>query len=125
MKVAICSSDGAKVDLHFGKTSSFYIFDFSNGRKELIDHRSVESYCPSSEKGNGLENQHAFSKEKFEKVYQSICDCDKIFTVAVGETPKKKLEEKGIGVELCMCDISWIPTQELKNDKSNTKYYLS
>jgi hypothetical protein len=63
--------------------------------------------------------------EKFEMIYNSIKDCDKIYTTSIGDTPRKKLEEKGITVELCMCGIDWIPTEDTKKDSSKIKYYLS
>ncbi len=110
MKAAICSSDGSHVDLHFGKTSVFYIFEIENGLKTMIGKRSIDKYSPSDiflKEGN---ESHVFDRQKFDKVYEVISDCEKIYTTTIGEVPRKNLEEKGISVQLCNCPIDMIPT---------------
>jgi len=125
MKVAICSSDGLKVDMHFGKTRAFYIYDFNDGQRIPIDKREVEKYSPIKTEVMEGTNVHPFLNDKFNVIYNSIKDCGKIFTTAIGDTPRKKLEEKGIEVEVCMCDINWIPTDHAIKNSSNNKYFLS
>ncbi|MDW7694872.1 NifB/NifX family molybdenum-iron cluster-binding protein [Flammeovirgaceae bacterium SG7u.111] len=105
MKVAICTSDGSNVDLHFGKTKVFYIFEFSKGKKKLVEKRKVDSYCTTAKSPAGL-SQHPFRKEKLDAVYDVIKDCKQLVTASIGETPKGKLEEKGMAVTICICPIS-------------------
>ena len=110
MKAAVCSSDGSHVDLHFGKTSVFYIFEIENGLKTMIGKRSIDKYSPSEmylKEGN---ESHEFDRQKFDKVYEVISDCGKIYTTSIGDVPKHKLEEKGIAVQLCNCPVNMIPT---------------
>ena len=110
MKVAICSSDGANIDLHFGKTTAFYIYNFIDGKKKVIDKRNVQKYSPIGVEVLECTNRHPFDKDRFELVYETIQDCDMIFTTSIGDVPKQKLIEKGIEVQECMCAIDWIPT---------------
>ncbi len=125
MKVAICSSDGAHVDLHFGKTSTFYIFEFGRGVRKLMDRRNVRKYCASGIDDYKNGNTHQFDKSRFESVFEAISDCKKMYTVSIGETPRQKLEEKGIEVEQCLCAIDWIPVAEGGVNSSKATYYLS
>ncbi len=104
MKIAVCTSDGNKVDLHFGKTSTFYVYEIEKGEKNFIDKRDVGAYCSSENK------DHGFKIDKFEMTYQALKDCKKLYTASIGDTPKLKFEEKGIEVKLCSCDIDSIPT---------------
>jgi predicted Fe-Mo cluster-binding NifX family protein len=60
MKVAICSSDGTKVDLHFGKTNTFHIYNFEGGKKSAIALREIEKYSPIQMEVSEGTNQHPF-----------------------------------------------------------------
>jgi nitrogen fixation protein NifB len=104
MKIAVCTSDGNTVDLHFGKTSTFYVYDVENGDKNLLEKREVGAYCNSENK------EHGFMVDKFEVAYQALKDCKKLYTASIGDTPKFKFEEKGMEVKLCSCEIDAIPT---------------
>ena len=44
MKIAVASTNGENVDLHFGKASSLYIYEFDEESDEIkfIEHRTVE-----------------------------------------------------------------------------------
>lgn len=44
MRIAVASSDGENVDLHFGKASSLYVYEYNEEKDEFdfIDHRTVE-----------------------------------------------------------------------------------
>lgn len=44
MRIAVASTDGKNVDLHFGKASSLYVFEYNEEKDEFdfIDHRTVE-----------------------------------------------------------------------------------
>lgn len=109
MKVAICSSNGSHVDLHFGKTSNFYIYELSKKEKFFIDKRSVGKYSPVKKFLREEGESHPFDQKKFDAVYNVIGDCKKVYTVSIGEVPKKKLHEKGIEVQLCNCPVDLIP----------------
>ena len=43
MRIAVTSSDGENVDLHFGKGNSLYVYDYNeeNGDLNFLEHRTV------------------------------------------------------------------------------------
>ena len=41
IKVAIATSDGLNIDLHFGQTKSFLLYEFKDGKFELSEKREV------------------------------------------------------------------------------------
>lgn len=125
MKVAICSSDGARVDTHFGKTTAFYIYDFKNQQKVVEEVRRVDKYSPIKKEFLEGSNQHPFLKERFDDLYNSIKDCEVVYTASIGEIPRRKLEELGIQVEECVCAIDWIRTEKPVSQSSRNKYFLS
>ena len=108
MKVAICSSDGIHVDTHFGKTTSFSIFEFDGEKKVPIEMRKVKRYSPVKMDESGVSNSHPFEQEKFDLVLNAINDCEILYTTAIGKTPQKKLEERGVRVKVCKCMINRI-----------------
>ena len=110
MKAAICTTDGSKVDLHFGKTSIFYIYEIEKDAKTLLEKRIVEKYSPSKEHLIESNISHIFDPKKLEFICNTISDCKKVYTVSIGEIPKQKLATKGIEVQLCNCPIELIPT---------------
>ena len=110
MKAAICSSDGIQVNLHFGMTNVFYIYRIEHGERELLEKREVDNYSPSESFLKETEKNHPFDAGKFELIWRTISDCDRVYTVDIGELPEKKLAEKGIKVQRCACPVDQIPT---------------
>lgn len=110
MRVAICSSDGSNVNLHFGKTNTFYIFDIEHNLISLMEKREVGKYSPTEKFLRESGESHTFEQEKFDLVYHTISDCRKVYTVSIGDVPRQKLSEKGITVQLCDCPIDSIST---------------
>ena len=45
MRIAVASTDGENVDLHFGKAHSLYVYEYDEEKDELkfIDQRTVEA----------------------------------------------------------------------------------
>lgn len=72
MKIAISSSNGKEVDLHLGKSSSVYIYEFyeEEGKSELLEHKNIEI---------DLESKH-----QSQKVIKALEDCDVIISVKHG-----------------------------------------
>lgn len=107
MKVAVCTTDGAEVDLHFGKTSTFYIYETNGGGMTLFEKRDVEKYCSSDEFLND-DGSDTFQLAKIEKIFGAIKDCEKLYTVQIGDKPMKELMEKGLRVQKCSCAVDSI-----------------
>jgi len=109
MKIAICTSSGKNVDLHFGKTSTFYVYSVNHGEKIFEDKRSISPYCATDEYENSL-GTHTVQLDKLKNIFEAINDCTKLYTVSIGEKPKEELEKLGLTVQLCDCPIDSIPT---------------
>ncbi|GAA5819253.1 MAG: FeMo cofactor biosynthesis protein [Methanobrevibacter sp. CfCl-M3] len=82
MKIAIASSDGENVDLHFGKANSIYIYDFDGEKIEYVEHRTV--------------NIDADEKHQWTKVLEAISDCDVIISVQSGFKSRFGIEKAGL-----------------------------
>jgi predicted Fe-Mo cluster-binding NifX family protein len=84
MRIAVASSDGKNVDLHFGKARSIYIFDFDEkgDNKIFVEKRTVEF-----ESGQ---------KHQWMKTLNVIKDCDVVICVQAGFKSKFGLDEEGI-----------------------------
>ena len=109
MKIAVCSSDGQKVDLHFGKTDEFYIFEITGGAKVPLGKRAVPRLSPAE--GYLVESgeTHDFDQDQFDLVSNAIKDCKEVYTTRIGAVPEAKLLLKGIGVRVCNCPVDQIP----------------
>ena len=108
MRIAVATSNGEKVNQHFGKATSFNIYDMEGDSLKLVEKREVQSYC-ECENGEPVDPNHKFSTNRFTLVQEKIKDCKKLYTVQIGDKPRKQLEIVGIDVQLCSCDISKIP----------------
>ncbi|MBC7117690.1 NifB/NifX family molybdenum-iron cluster-binding protein [Methanothermobacter tenebrarum] len=82
MKIAVASSDGENVDLHFGKASKFIIYEFDGEKVEMIDERKV--------------NVDFAEKHQWMKTLDAVRDCDIVIAVQAGLRAKFGLEEAGI-----------------------------
>lgn len=84
MRIAIASSDGKNVDLHFGRARSICIFDFDeeDNDKTFVEKRTVEF-----EQGQ---------RHQWMKTLAVIQDCDVIICVQAGFKSKFGIEEVGI-----------------------------
>lgn len=109
MRIVVTTTDGEKVDLHFGKATSFNIYDLEEGKLKMVDLREVESYC-ECENGEPVNPNHEFSKDRFTMVTEQIKDCKIFYTKQIGDKPKEQLKNIGIDVQLCGCDIDQIAT---------------
>lgn len=89
MKIAICSSDGRSVNEHFGRTETFYIYEFRGNKSKFLEKRKTSKYSPP-------EPGHKFDSGKFEAVFNVIKDCKIVYTLKIGVLPALKLKEKGI-----------------------------
>lgn len=107
MKIAVTTSDGKKVDQHFGKAQSFHIYELSDQSIKLLEKREVESYCQTTN-GEVIDPSHIFNADRLSDVYNKIKDCKILYTQQVGEKPKKELLQYGIQVQLCSCKINAI-----------------
>ena len=81
MRLAVVSSDGENVDLHLGKGSDVYIYDY-DGELSFVEHRTT-----------GIDSE---SKHQGSKVLKACEDCDVLIAVEYGFKSKIKAEDAGI-----------------------------
>ena len=91
MRIAAATENGKAIDAHFGKTSTFSIYETAHGMLVFKETRKV---TPLSEN----DPNHAFNPEKFEQVAIALRDCTKIYCQKIGERPKKEMEKRGFEI---------------------------
>lgn len=106
MRIAVTTSNGEKVDQHFGKATRFDVYEVEGDEMKLVETREVASYCGGE--GEPVAD-HKFSSDRFSTVKEKIGDCEKIYTVQIGEKPKEQLNIIGIAVQNCTCQVDKIP----------------
>ena len=82
MKIAVASTDGKNVDLHFGKAKTLCIYQYENGKSELIEKREVK-IIPNK-------------KHQWKETLNTINDCDIIICKQAGINGKFGIEKAGL-----------------------------
>ncbi len=92
IRFAVCSGGGRTVDLHFGNTGEFYIYEYANGKTVFVETRKADTYCggPAPDKSEG----------RVYKLIKSIRDCDCVLCVKIGEHAADILKENQIDVRV-------------------------
>ena len=89
--VAVATKTGRLIDQHFGQVDNFAIYKYKqNGEVEFISNRSVPQYCGGPEECN--------NESKIDLILKTIEDCNTVFCLRIGNSPKQKLKEKNIKV---------------------------
>lgn len=81
MRLAAVSSDGKNIDLHLGKGSSIYVYDYDE-EISFTEKRVIDISQDSKHQGG--------------KVIQTCADCDVIFCVKYGFKSKIRADDAGI-----------------------------
>jgi MoaA/NifB/PqqE/SkfB family radical SAM enzyme len=88
---AVASKSGINVDMHFGHSNEFYIFEYTNGEVRFKEKRNIEKYCDGKELCDDRD-------DKIAKIIAALSDCDGVIAMRIGESPKVRLKDKGIKV---------------------------
>ncbi len=107
MKIAVTTTDKQTVNQHFGKASSFSIYEINAGELKFIETRETTAYCQGGAE-EPVNDGHAFSDEKLDAVYETIKDCKTLYTKQIGDKPGAALLSKGIEIKPCSCKIEQI-----------------
>lgn len=89
MRIAVATSKGESVDLHFGQTEVFYIFSTGDDTLELLQKRKVTPLSTG-------DKNHPFDSERFEEIHTALKDCAKVYCTKIGDKPRQELVAKGI-----------------------------
>ena len=86
MRIAVASTDGENVDLHFGKARSLYVYEYDEEKDEFkfIDQRNVEI--------------EADMKHQNPKIIKAIEDCEVAICEQFG--PKAAIYAEDAGLKL-------------------------
>ena len=86
-KVAIASSDGESVNLHYGKAEKFYIYTIDDEEGyDLLEERQVQPVC--------MDGAHEISK--MEKSVLNFTDCRYVIVSRLGTAASAALSAAGI-----------------------------
>ena len=89
MLIAVATSSGQEVDLHFGKTSIFTLFDVTEQSACRLNEVEVAHYCTS-------DHNHTEHEQRFSAIAKSLDGCRAVVCVQIGDLPRMSLAEEGI-----------------------------
>jgi predicted Fe-Mo cluster-binding NifX family protein len=103
IKVAIATSDGLNIDLHFGQTKSFLLYEFKDGKFELSEKREVQvddsavvalRHCGGSGGGCG----GGAASGPLAPAVELLLDCRAVVAAQIGQGMRRQLERNAISV---------------------------
>jgi predicted Fe-Mo cluster-binding NifX family protein len=89
MRIAVASRSGIDVDQHFGHAERFLIYDFNQGRPEVLEEVKVKKYC-------SFDPDHPFRQRQFDAIMASFAGCKAVISAQIGEYPRQELEKAGM-----------------------------
>ncbi len=87
-RVAVASTDGKYINEHFGRAKAFYIVDLSENGYSYVETREVSPCCKN----------HDHNESDFDKVINTLSDCDGIFLSRIGAIASAYLISHGLRV---------------------------
>ena len=117
LKVALASSDGKNIDLHFGKTEKFYIYELKDKGFELVESRdapkqeekesSADSECiPDGGAGcgggfgcgSGCGGGCGGASGPLSPLVEGLLDCHAIVAAQFGQNVRRQFERNAVSV---------------------------
>jgi len=87
LKIAVATSDGQKIDEHFGQAKSFHIYDVAeDGTFQLIEERHITPHCP----GDPAIGHAA------DATVAQLADVDAVFVNRIGPGAAETLAGRGV-----------------------------
>lgn len=83
LRIAVASSDGVRIDQHFGQTDTFRVFDVSSAGTTVLDSREVTSHAVGDE-------------DRRDTICRMLADCRMLLVAKIGIAPQEKLAIAGI-----------------------------
>ena len=87
-KVAVASSDGKVVNLHFGRAEQFHIFEITENKFQYLESRAVTACCHGGE----------HETDAFRAVLKALHDVQAVIVSKIGEGASGFLEANGLTV---------------------------
>lgn len=112
IKVAIATSDGLNIDLHFGQAKSFLLYEFKDGKFELSEKREVpvEDSAVGQAQGPQIETTFACpgggcggcgggaASGPLAPAVELLLDCRAVVAAQIGQGMRRQLERNAISV---------------------------
>jgi lactoylglutathione lyase len=83
LRVAVASSNGERVDRHFGQADDLWIFDVTSAGHNMIDVRNIDANVLGDE-------------DRRRTIYRLVADCKVLLIAKIGVTPQEKLASLGV-----------------------------
>lgn len=93
MKVAVASTDGKEIDLHFGDASQFFIFDIDLDENNFEEVRKKMDFPLTNHKG------------RWRLSVELIEDCKAVLCRKIGKKPQVELRKLGIKAIPLDCSV--------------------
>lgn len=84
LRVAVATSEGERVDLHFGATETFHVYDVTADGSALVATRAI------------LDHQTSDEEDRREVICRMLADCPVLLVAKIGPAPQEKLAAHGI-----------------------------
>ena len=117
IKVAIATSDGLNIDLHFGQAKSFLLYEFKDGKFELSEKREVpvdDSAVDALRQAQGPQIETTFAcpgggggcggcgggaaSGPLAPAVELLLDCRAVVAAQIGQGMRRQLERNAISV---------------------------
>lgn len=119
LRIAVASSNGERVDRHFGQTDDLWIFDVTAAGHKIIEVRNIDANVIGEE-------------DRRQTIYRLVADCKAMLIVKIGATPLQRLAALGIEgidkhanatVDTALRDVynartSGVPSSTLKGEEA-------
>ena len=89
MKIAVATTDGIKVNQHFGMAKAFLVYVITSEGPVKVGQVMA---TPLS---NGDKN-HPFDKTRFQSIADALKGCERVYVTKIGERPAEELQKLGI-----------------------------
>ena len=108
IKVAIATSDGLNIDLHFGQAKSFLLYEFKDGKFELSEKREVPADAATGDfgchdvgggcGGSGGGCGGGAASGPLAPAVELLLDCRAVVAAQIGQGMRRQLERNAISV---------------------------
>ena len=89
MKIAVATTDGIRVNEHFGRMENFYIYVITSEGPVKVKEVQVKPLSTG-------DKNHPFDSERFQSIVNALQGCERIYVTRIGEKPAEELQKIGI-----------------------------
>lgn len=101
MKIAVATTDGIKVDQHFGMAEAFQVYVFTSEGPVKVGKVAVTPLSTG-------DKNHPFDKERFQSLAEALKGCERVYVTKIGDRPAAELQKTGIEPVVFQGEISSI-----------------